>query len=65
MSDERSHVMYESMALSLDDEAFRVDIGGANDVGSNDVSHSCPSISEERTKHPAVYIGVQIEVSKV
>jgi len=57
--------MYESMALSLDDEAFRVDIGGANDVGSNDVSHSCPSISEERTKHPAVYIGVQIEVSKV
>ena len=57
--------MYESMALSLDDEAFRVDMGGANDVGSNDVSHSRPPTFEERTKHPAAYISVQMEISKV
>jgi len=39
--------MYESMVLSLDDEAFRVDMEGTNDVGSNDVSHSRPPRSRK------------------
>jgi len=42
--------MYESMALSLDDEAFRVDMEGTNDVGSYDVSHSRPPHSGKGIK---------------